>query len=486
MKRGLIAAVAVVAALTALSWAVIAADRAAVRADTVRLALWRLDAEANALILTETARPVNEWPQLALVPPILSRQIVSARQQLAAEKATADQVSDKGEREAAPAAAIAQAADQALNGLSSQASTSSARSGSFDYAKRLRNAEQVQSANAAPSANVTTTSSLNRPPTLTWHDDHLRLERLLANGAVAQTIIDWTAWRSALLHEIVDLLPAAQLRASAAIDVDRLASIPATLEAGPLSTPLATATLWMLGGAWFAGLGGLVAVLIAMTTAARLAERRAAFVSAVTHELRTPLTALRLHSDLLADARIADDAQRRAAPITAIRDGATRLAHLIDNVLDYARLERRQPPAPRTLHLDALFTDSDTLLPEVAIPPLPALLVRADAQAVERILANLADNARKYGKPPFVLSIAASARRVTLTLTDHGPGLAADARAALFTPFSRSAEAAAGDAPGVGLGLALCRRLARAQGGELHLESAPHGGVAAVLTLRRA
>ena len=477
MIRGLVAALAVIAALTALSWAVIAADRAAVRADTVRLALWRLDAEANALILTETARPVNEWPRPQVTPPILSRQVLTLGQQFPSvppEKTTTGLTSDESQRDAAPAATIAQA--------TKSRATSTSLSGSFDYAKRLRNSEQVQNANR----NLNATPLQVGAPTIRWSGDHLALERPLPGGVVALTIIDWTPWRTNLLREIADLLPAAQLHPVTASDVDRLASIPAALDPGPLTAPLAPATVWMLAGAWIAGLGGLIAVLVAMAAAARLAERRAAFVSAVTHELRTPLTALRLHGDLLADARIADDPARRAAPVTAIRDGATRLAHLIDNVLDYARLERQGPPAPRTVHLDVLLTDLDALLPGVTIPPVPAVSVSADPQAVERILANLADNARKYGKPPYALSIATTACRVTLTLTDHGPGLAADARAHLFTPFARSAEAAAGDAPGVGLGLALCRRLARAQNGDLHLDVVAGGGVAAVLTLKRA
>ena len=479
MIRGLIAALAVIAALTALSWAVIAADRAAMRADTVRLALWRLDAEANAVILTETARPINEWPRPLVTPPILSRDVLNREVQVQQKSAKTPEEKKVGasaaadlRRDAAPAPTIFQATE----------SHAAASSGSFDYAKRLRNSAQVQRVNA----NRDTAPIQVGAPTLRWEESHLLLERPLPDGARAQTIIDWTRWRTDLLHEIADLLPAAQLRPALESDLDRLASIPATLEPGPLNAPMATATMWMLTGAWLAGLGGLAAVLVAMAASARLAERRAAFVSAVTHELRTPLTALRLHGDLLADARIANDPTRRAAPVNAIRDGAARLAHLIDNVLDYARLERRRPPAPRTVHLDALLADLDEVLPGVNIPPIPAVTVRADPHAVERILANLADNARKYGKPPYALAIVTTARRVTLTLIDHGPGLAADARARLFTPFARSAEAAAGDAPGVGLGLALCRRLARSQNGDLHLDVVAGGGVAAVLTLRRA
>ena len=77
-------------------------------------------------------------------------------------------------------------------------------------------------------------------------------------------------------------------------------------------------------------------------------------------------------------------------------------------------------------------------------------------------------------------------RRLGITLRDHGPGLAPDLRRRLVAPFARSAEQAAGNAPGVGLGLALCRRLARAQSGDLRLEEPTDGGVLAVLELVRA
>lgn len=129
-------------------------------------------------------------------------------------------------------------------------------SGSFDYAKRLRNSEQVQNANR----NLDVTPIQVGAPTIRWSGDHLALGRPLPGGGVAQTIIDWTPWRMNLLHEIADLLPAAQLHPVTARDVDRLASIPAALEPGPLTAPLAPATAWMLAGAWIAGLGGLIAV----------------------------------------------------------------------------------------------------------------------------------------------------------------------------------------------------------------------------------
>ena len=116
--------------------------------------------------------------------------------------------------------------------------------------------------------------------------------------------------------------------------------------------------------------GGTAALLVALGIAAwiavcsaallvffasALAERRAAFVSAVTHELRTPLTALRLHADLLANERIGADPERRAKAVHTLRESGSRLAGLIDNVLDYARLERRRAPCREPIPLAPLL-----------------------------------------------------------------------------------------------------------------------------------
>ncbi len=98
------------------------------------------------------------------------------------------------------------------------------------------------------------------------------------------------------------------------------------------------------------------------------------------------------------------------------------------------------------------------------------------------------DNACKYAAQAadrrVRISAAAEGARVVLRVVDAGPGIAAADRRWLFAPFARSAERAAGSAPGVGLGLALCRGLARAMGGDLVLEEGP--GARLALRLRKA
>jgi signal transduction histidine kinase len=113
--------------------------------------------------------------------------------------------------------------------------------------------------------------------------------------------------------------------------------------------------------------------------------------------------------------------------------------------------------------------------------------VRADRSALEQILLNLVDNACKYAAgsdPPAIeIELRAADGSAAIRVRDHGKGVSPAGRRRLFRPFSKSDRDAANSAPGIGLGLALSRRLARAQGGELSLESSGPEGAAFVLTL---
>ncbi len=108
---------------------------------------------------------------------------------------------------------------------------------------------------------------------------------------------------------------------------------------------------------------------------------------------------------------------------------------------------------------------------------LLASAIRTDDAAVEQILLNLFDNACKYAATAedrrIHLAISAKGNRATFRVRDHGPGISADARGRLFVPFGKSASQAAHSAPGVGLGLSLCRRLAKQLGGRLQLDPDP-------------
>jgi signal transduction histidine kinase len=248
------------------------------------------------------------------------------------------------------------------------------------------------------------------------------------------------------------------------------------------------------------GLSGLAAALL-LHQVVSLSERRAAFVSAVTHELRTPLTTFRLYSEMLAEGMVSDESQR-STYLDTLRREAERLSHLVENVLQYAQLERgvarnryQQLPIPQLLDhaLPALQRRAELAGMRVVVETSPEaadLRVHTDPEIVEQILFNLVDNACKYaataGDPRIHLGIRAeNAGRVQLRISDHGPGISAKQARRLFRPFRKTAEEAAESSPGVGLGLSLCRRLAQQIGGRLNWIPG-NGGACFVLTLPRA
>lgn len=488
-----VVAMLMLAGTGALTRHILESERVRLANEALGQALWRLDTDAAALLVAEAGRPADQRTldgALTRIEVGSDGLLVAASGQppqpgLAAAVATlAPAMSGPDQANSQPVPLFQSLEEQGSNYQSS-------------FGNRASNAKQLLK--SALDNRIRSPVRIG-PVAARWHGQELVLVRSLRRDTgerVQAALLDRTALQARLLAGIHDLLPGARLEPApdAAPALDRMAVLPFRLLAPHLDPPLPAPTLGMLALAWAAVLAGLGGTATALVLAQRLAERRAAFVSAVTHELRTPLTALRLHADLLADARVGEDATRRASTVAVLQGEAQRLARLIDNVLDYARLERRRPPQPRSLPLAEMI---DPLLPrlaarlaeaglELVASPLPAATLRCDPDALGRILVNLVDNAAKYAAGTtdkrVDLTLAVERGRVRIALRDRGPGLAADLRRRVFTPFSRSAEAAAGSAPGVGLGLALCRRLARAQGGELRLEAADGGGLRAVLEL---
>ena len=345
-----------------------------------------------------------------------------------------------------------------------------------------------------------------------WVGDVLVLARrveLRSTTYVQGCVLDWDVIRHMLLSQIEGLLPDSTLVPSAALEfsADRtLASLPVRLEPGrPLQglvaapfSPLGALQLSLIIG-WFCVLaaGGAVAFVLHRTMA--LSERRAAFVSAVTHELRTPLTTFRMYTEMLEGGMVPPSETGRY--LSTIRAEADRLGHLVQNVLDYARLERGRGAArveelqagemlgsmlPR---LEARCREAEMEVVLDVPAQAGAAVVRVDPAGVERILLNLVDNSCKYaqGGEPRRIEIAAGLRgkRLTITVRDHGPGIPANALRRLFLPFSKNAGDAAGGAPGVGLGLALSKRLADRMGGTLELDRGVRPGACFRLSFPR-
>jgi signal transduction histidine kinase len=295
--------------------------------------------------------------------------------------------------------------------------------------------------------------------------------------------------RASLLGSVRDLLPQADLRpiraGAASLPGLRLAALPVELVPGGIDAAdgrPASLLRTSLPIAWAAVLFATLAAALVLQKSISLSERRGAFVSAVTHELRTPLTTFRLYTDMLAEGMATTEKDRRDF-LDTLRHEAERLDHLVRNVLAYARLERSRTSA--TLEeirvsdllercrdrLEARGAEAGFTVEVQADSEVGGLRIRTDPSAVEQILFNLVDNAVKYAASATDRRIEVrtrlSGRRLQLSVRDFGPGLSQAARKRLFQPFSKSAVEAARSAPGVGLGLALSRRLARSLGGDL-------------------
>ncbi|MDX1680531.1 MAG: HAMP domain-containing sensor histidine kinase [Akkermansiaceae bacterium] len=332
--------------------------------------------------------------------------------------------------------------------------------------------------------------------------------------------VDAEALRASLLEGISDLLPNAELvpiQAMAttsleegfaldepAMDDRTLVTLPWRLEEGiELDVALAgfTPLHTSLGIGWIAVLLAMVAAAMLVRGVMRMSERRAAFVSSVTHELRTPLTTFQLYSDLLAEGMV-PEGEKRQSYLKTMRLEAGRLNHLIENVLSYSRIERGSARTQReklsAASLVGRFEDRlanraqrDQVRFEVnGLDEHGSAEVETDVTAVEQILFNLVDNACKYGvseeEPGTIrLHVEADRKRVRLAICDSGNGIRRGDHRKLFRPFHKSAHDAAETKPGVGLGLSLCRRLARALGGNLTVDSKRDKGACFVLTLPR-
>lgn len=529
----------VLAAVGLLSSAMVTADRNQVLAERQRLALWRLDAAFTAIVVGEAGSDPRTWPTLATELPVTMRLTVDAHGITCSaphEAASAQLlITAAGGREALlrdvpgvrPRVQVIAGPELATAGITQfiapepqseviddrdppsegEPPLAQQTSAGNDYRQRSDNVLLSQNFANRNGENPRRTTVSATTPTAgslvpRWLGEELILVRRALNNGQEQaqvTLLSVPALEAQAMPMIADLFPQARLVAArhGALSPDQLAALPLRLEYGEVQIPLSSTAQWTIIVAWLGAGLGLTGALTALTTIWRLGERRAAFVSAVTHELRTPLTALRLHADLLADPRIGTDPERRAQRIGILRAEAGRLAHLVENVLDYARLERREP-TPQALDLTSLLNDLTTRLAErlaaaelqLVVTPPPACRLDGDPEAISRILSNLVDNAAKYAvgtaDPRVQLFAVMTRQRVEIRLRDHGPGVAADMQAKLFIPFARSSEAAAGSAPGVGLGLALCRRLARAMGGDLRVEQPLDGGTEIVLSLRLA
>ncbi|HER19576.1 MAG TPA: HAMP domain-containing histidine kinase, partial [Chromatiales bacterium] len=228
--------------------------------------------------------------------------------------------------------------------------------------------------------------------------------------------------------------------------------------------------------------------------ALRFAERRSNFAAAVSHELKTPLTAIRMYGEMLRDDVVPSEAKRQEY-YRHITSESERLSRLINNVLEFAKLEKgnRRGRSVRAPVAATLAEVVEMMRPHAAeqgyelvldvAPDLPA--VRHEPDAFAQVLWNLIDNAVKYargtGNPRIVVSARrdpSDDRRVVVAVRDHGPGVESRHLREIFSPFYRGENELTRTATGAGLGLALVRSLAERMGAAVRGFNHPDGGFA--------
>ncbi len=333
-----------------------------------------------------------------------------------------------------------------------------------------------------------------------WMDGELLLCRTVAQNGDSWLQGIWLnadQLSNSLLSAVRDILPEAELSPSDPGEAGPLGLITLPYMLQPGEPPMLDATRLpkpvkgFLLLAWGACSLMLLVAGILLAGVLQLGERRAAFVSSVTHELRTPLTTFRLYAEMLAEKMVPEE-DRRQQYLRTLQTEAGRLCHLVENVLAYSRIERGSAQAKvESLSVNELLDRIVPRLTERAAacqltlecqcdPQTGDRVLETDATAVEQILFNLTDNACKYAgavsNPARLdLSVDATSREVIFQFRDFGPGVSRKEQRKLFRPFHKSAMEAAHSQPGVGLGLALSRRLAKALGGNLRFEPANPG-----------
>ena len=225
-------------------------------------------------------------------------------------------------------------------------------------------------------------------------------------------------------------------------------------------------------------------------------ELRTALLAAVSHDLRTPLASVKASaSSLLAGDVEWDREEVREFAGSIVRE-TDRLTALVDNLLDMSRITTRSlRVAPVEIGLDEIVlaalaslgaraaTDRVTVAVDEALPPM-----FTDAALLERVVANLVDNALTWSPPGHAVRVEAAMVRdeVHLRVVDRGPGLPRDGRERIFLPFQRFGDGRRSDVgAGVGLGLAVAKGFTEALGGRIEADDTPGGGTTMVVVVPR-
>jgi signal transduction histidine kinase len=228
-----------------------------------------------------------------------------------------------------------------------------------------------------------------------------------------------------------------------------------------------------------------------------LARQKTDFVSNVSHELKTPLTSIRMFSELLADGRVLDPAKQRSY-LGIITAETARLTRLINNVLDFARIERGEKKYNfQDMDLNALASETaEAYRPQLETGGFHfdfqgadvSLPVHGDRDALAQVLVNLLSNAEKYSTQHKDITVRVEQHNQPLPyaevkVLDRGIGIPEACNEKIFEQFYRAHDSLSSGIQGSGLGLTLARQIARAHGGDVVCEARQDGGSCFILRL---
>jgi len=242
---------------------------------------------------------------------------------------------------------------------------------------------------------------------------------------------------------------------------------------------------------------GLFAIYKSARTIVDLSERRSQFVSSVTHELKTPLTNIRMYIEML-EQGIAKDTEREQEYFQIINSEGSRLSRLINNVLDLAKLEKKQ----RSLNLtrgtfeDVVAEVQTVMQAKLRQEGFTLKIVQEDIspfkydpEAMIQVLINLIENSIKFCRSALKKEITIriyqdqEPKCVKIAVSDYGPGIPRHALKKIFDDFYRVDNPLARKTRGTGIGLALVKKFIKLIGGDVKAENNPAGGCTITISL---
>ena len=295
----------------------------------------------------------------------------------------------------------------------------------------------------------------------------LQYEGLIGIGAAVATLI------LALLIIRIGLRP-----------LEKMGAVAQDIAAGDLSRRVEPATGKTEIGRLGLALNGMLSQIesaFAERTASNSRLRR--FVADASHELRTPLTSIRGYSEMLRRGAAesptdAELARRR------IEEEAIRMTGLVDDMLVLARLDQGRPLEQEPVDLQAIATDAvadaRAVAPQrdIKLASSGSVVVNGDDTRLRQVVGNLVRNALVHTPPqtPIDISVSTEDSIATLSVADHGPGLAAEDLDRIFEPFYRADPSRSRDSGGAGLGLSIVSAVVTAHGGHVKVRETDGGG----------